>query len=161
MLVAILVLAKMHHSATGVWSFSYFDLLGTELSANMAYWLMLGFFIAFVVKLPGFPFHTWLPDAHTQAPTAGSVILAGILLKTGAYGLIRFTVPLFPVAALEFAPIAMFPWKEAKWLQYPWKNIAHTAIKWVLMKTNPVESLPTPHPKKLCAYCVSSMLLNS
>ncbi|MEM7361087.1 MAG: NADH-quinone oxidoreductase subunit M [Pseudomonadota bacterium] len=107
MLVAILVLAKMHHDATGVWSFSYFDLLGTELSANMAYWLMLGFFIAFVVKLPGFPFHTWLPDAHTQAPTAGSVILAGILLKTGAYGLIRFTVPLFPVAALEFAPIAM------------------------------------------------------
>ena len=58
-------------------------------------------------KLPGFPFHTWLPDAHTQAPTAGSVILAGILLKTGAYGLIRFTVPLFPEAALEFAPVAM------------------------------------------------------
>jgi NADH-quinone oxidoreductase subunit M len=73
----------------------------------MAYWLMLGFFIAFVVKLPGFPVHTWLPDAHTQAPTAGSVILAGILLKTGAYGLIRFTVPLFPEAALAFAPVAM------------------------------------------------------
>ncbi|MBT5031028.1 MAG: NADH-quinone oxidoreductase subunit M, partial [Proteobacteria bacterium] len=74
---------------------------------GMANWLMLGFFIAFVVKLPGFPFHTWLPDAHTQAPTAGSVILAGILLKTGAYGLIRFTVPLFPDAALAFAPVAM------------------------------------------------------
>jgi len=107
MLVAILVLAKLHHSATGVYSFSYFDLLGLGINAELAKWLMLGFFIAFVVKLPGFPFHTWLPDAHTQAPTAGSVILAGILLKTGAYGLIRFTVPLFPEAALNFAPIAM------------------------------------------------------
>jgi NADH-quinone oxidoreductase subunit M len=107
MLVAILLLAKLHHSATGVYSFSYFELLNLDIDSNTAYWLMLGFFIAFVVKLPSFPFHTWLPDAHTQAPTAGSVILAGILLKTGAYGLIRFTVPLFPNAALEFAPIAM------------------------------------------------------
>jgi len=107
MLVAILVLVKSHHSATGTYSFSYFELLNTQMDASLAKWLMLGFFIAFVVKLPGFPFHTWLPDAHTQAPTAGSVILAGILLKTGAYGLIRFTVPLFPEAALEFAPIAM------------------------------------------------------
>lgn len=108
MLVAILALVNIHHSATGVYSFSYFDLLGASISGGTAKWLMLGFFIAFTVKLPGFPFHTWLPDAHTQAPTAGSVILAGILLKTGAYGLIRFTVPLFPTAALEFAPIAMF-----------------------------------------------------
>lgn len=107
MLVAILVLAKLHHAATGAYSFNYFDLLNLQIDGSMAYYLMLGFFIAFVVKLPGFPFHTWLPDAHTQAPTAGSVILAGILLKTGAYGLIRFTVPLFPNAALEFAPIAM------------------------------------------------------
>lgn len=107
MLVAIIILAKLHHSATGVYSFNYFDLLKLNIDANLAYYLMLGFFIAFVVKLPGFPFHTWLPDAHTQAPTAGSVILAGILLKTGAYGLIRFTVPLFPEAALDFAPIAM------------------------------------------------------
>ena len=62
-------------------------------------WIMLGFFIAFAVKLPAVPFHTWLPDAHTEAPTAGSVILAGLLLKTGAYGLLRFAVPLFPAAA--------------------------------------------------------------
>jgi len=107
MLVAILVLAKLHQSATGIYSFNYFELLDLSINSATAYWLMLGFFIAFVVKLPGFPFHTWLPDAHTQAPTAGSVLLAGILLKTGAYGLIRFTVPLFPNAALEFAPIAM------------------------------------------------------
>jgi len=107
MLVAILVLAKLHAGITGDYSFNYFDLLALNIPESVAYWLMLGFFIAFVVKLPSFPFHTWLPDAHTQAPTAGSVILAGILLKTGAYGLIRFTVPLFPEAALEFAPIAM------------------------------------------------------
>jgi NADH-quinone oxidoreductase subunit M len=69
--------------------------------------MMLGFFVAFAVKLPVVPVHTWLPDAHTEAPTAGSVILAGLLLKTGAYGLLRFVVPLFPDAARQFAPIAM------------------------------------------------------
>ena len=68
---------------------------------------MLGFFVAFAVKLPAFPFHPWLPDAHTEAPTAGSVILAGLLLKTGAYGLIRFVLPLFPEASLSIAPWAM------------------------------------------------------
>jgi NADH-quinone oxidoreductase subunit M len=69
--------------------------------------LLLGFVVAFLVKLPAAPFHTWLPDAHTEAPTAGSVILAGLLLKTGAYGLLRFAVPLFPQAALNFGPVAM------------------------------------------------------
>jgi NADH-quinone oxidoreductase subunit M len=68
---------------------------------------MLGFFIAFIVRLPAFPFHPWLPDAHTEAPTAGSVILAGLLLKTGAYGLLRFVLPLFPGAAATIAPWAM------------------------------------------------------
>ena len=68
---------------------------------------MLGFFIAFAVKLPVVPFHSWLPDAHAQAPTAGRVDLAGILLKTAAYGLLRFALPLFPNASAEFAPIAM------------------------------------------------------
>ena len=68
---------------------------------------MLGFFVAFAVKLPAVPFHTWLPDAHTQAPTAGSILLAGLLLKTGGYGLMRFAVPLFPEASAAFAPIAM------------------------------------------------------
>jgi NADH-quinone oxidoreductase subunit M len=67
---------------------------------------MLGFFVAFAVKLPMFPLHTWLPDAHTEAPTAGSVILAGLLLKTGAYGMLRFVVPMFPLAVSEFAPAA-------------------------------------------------------
>jgi len=107
MLIAILGLVFAHHSATGTYTFDYFDLLGTRLAPHLAMWLMLGFFFAFAVKLPAVPFHTWLPDAHTEAPTAGSVILAGVLLKTGAYGLIRFVVPLFPAAAHRFAPVAM------------------------------------------------------
>ena len=107
MLVAILVLYFLHHANTGIYTFDYQQLLHTPLSSRAALWIMLGFFAAFAVKLPLFPFHTWLPDAHTEAPTAGSVILAGLLLKTGAYGMIRFVVPLFPDAARGFAPVAM------------------------------------------------------
>lgn len=107
MLLAILVLVILNQRSTGIYSFSYFDLLGHGIPTDVAWWLMLGFFVAFLVKLSGFPVHTWLPDAHTQAPTAGSVILAGILLKTGAYGLIRFVVPLFPDQAMAFSPIAL------------------------------------------------------
>ncbi len=107
MLAAILGLVYARFRTTGTFSFDYSDLLNLELEPTLAVWLMLGFFIAFVTKLPGVPFHTWLPDAHTQAPTAGSVILAGVLLKTGAYGLLRFVIPLFPDAAQSFAPVAM------------------------------------------------------
>lgn len=107
MLLAIVVLAWQGLAINGQLSFSYFDLLGLDLDPRLGWWTMLGFFLAFTVKLPAFPFHTWLPDAHTQAPTAGSVLLAGILLKTGAYGLLRFCIPLFPDASLQFAPIAM------------------------------------------------------
>ncbi|MEX0619232.1 MAG: NADH-quinone oxidoreductase subunit M, partial [Pseudohongiellaceae bacterium] len=107
MLVSIAALGWLHYQQFGEFSFNYFDLQNLQLGARMEYYLMLGFFIAFVTKLPGVPFHSWLPDAHSQAPTAGSVILAGILLKTGAYGLIRFAVPLFPDASLGFAPVAM------------------------------------------------------
>ncbi len=78
------------------------------MSHGVEYLLMLGFFIAFAVKMPVVPLHGWLPDAHSQAPTAGSVDLAGILLKTAAYGLLRFALPLFPNASAEFAPIAMW-----------------------------------------------------
>jgi NADH-quinone oxidoreductase subunit M len=107
MLVAIISLAVLHQRATGVFTFDYEQLLNTTLSPRAARLLMLGFFVAFAVKLPAFPFHTWLPDAHTEAPTAGSVILAGLLLKTGAYGLIRFVLPLFPGPSRELAPLMM------------------------------------------------------
>ncbi len=107
MLLAILGLAVAHLEATGTLTFGYLDLLGTELAAPWSMLFMLGFFIAFAVKLPAIGLHTWLPDAHTEAPTGGSVLLAGLLLKTGAYGLIRFAVPLFPDAAAEFAPVGM------------------------------------------------------
>jgi NADH-quinone oxidoreductase subunit M len=92
---------------TGIYTFDYNHLLNTFIEPGTAHWLMSGFLIAFLVKLPAVPFHTWLPDAHTEAPTAGSVILAGLLLKTGAYGLLRFVLPLFPQAAVDLAPLAM------------------------------------------------------
>ncbi|HET8610978.1 MAG TPA: NADH-quinone oxidoreductase subunit M [Burkholderiales bacterium] len=107
MLLAILALVFVHYRSSGVLTFDYFALLNTVMSSQEAFWMMLGFFVAFAVKLPAVPLHTWLPDAHTEAPTAGSVILAGVLLKTGAYGLLRFVVPLFPHAAFDFTPIAM------------------------------------------------------
>ena len=107
MLAAILGLYFVHAQGTGIYTFDYTQLLGTTMDSSKGMLLMLGFAIAFLVKLPAVPFHTWLPDAHTEAPTAGSVILAGLLLKTGAYGLIRFAVPLFPQAARDFTPVAM------------------------------------------------------
>lgn len=107
MFVAILGLYFIHGRTTGTYSFDYLQLLGTRLGPSVSMWLMLGFFAAFAVKLPVLPFHTWLPDAHTEAPTAGSVILAGLMLKTGAYGMLRFMVPLFPEAIASFAPIGM------------------------------------------------------
>lgn len=107
MLVAILALFFIHGRATGVYTFSYAALLATTpMDYATEFLLMLAFFAAFAVKLPVFPLHTWLPEAHTEAPTAGSVILAGLLLKTGGYGLIRFVLPLFPEASVDFAPVA-------------------------------------------------------
>ena len=76
-----------------------------SLSPSVERWLFLAFFVAFAIKVPLFPFHTWLPDAHVEAPTAGSVILAGVLLKMGTYGMLRFCLPLFPHASREFAPL--------------------------------------------------------
>lgn len=107
MLVAILVLYVIHGRATGLYTFDYEHLRALPLTRGTARWLLLGFAAAFLVKLPAVPFHTWLPDAHTQAPTGGSILLAGLLLKTGAYGLLRFGVPLFPAAAMELAPVAL------------------------------------------------------
>ena len=107
MLLAILALYFVHGGATGNYTYDYTVLLGAQIAPEIARWIMLGFLIAFMVKLPVVPFHTWLPDAHSQAPTAGSLILAGLLLKTGAYGIIRFVIPLFPDASREIAWLAM------------------------------------------------------
>jgi NADH-quinone oxidoreductase subunit M len=108
LLLGILGLVFTFHARYGVYTFDYFDLLARPLGLYpWAPWLMLGFFVAFAVKLPAVPFHTWLPDAHTQAPVAGSVDLAGLVLKVGAYGLLRFTLPLFPEVSRAFAPLAM------------------------------------------------------
>src|SRR5207245_404103 len=100
MLVAILALVYVVAQRTGVYSFSYFHLMSNvgELG-TLAFWLFGAFFLAFAIKVPIFPFHTWLPDAHVQAPTAGSVILAGVLLKFGTYGFLRFNLPIFPDAS--------------------------------------------------------------
>ncbi|CAL1517583.1 NADH-quinone oxidoreductase subunit M [Chitinophaga sp. MM2321] len=107
MLLAILGLYFTHAANTNVYTFDYNDLLHTPMAESRARWLMLGFLVAFLVKLPAVPFHTWLPDAHTEAPTAGSVVLAGLLLKTGAYGILRFVLPIFPEASRHFAPLMM------------------------------------------------------
>jgi len=108
MLIAIIWMAYHHQAVTGVPSFDLVDLLALNVPAALQTWLFLAFAVAFAIKVPLFPFHTWLPDAHVEAPTAGSVILAGVLLKMGTYGLLRFAFPLFPEAALQFAPyIAM------------------------------------------------------
>jgi NADH-quinone oxidoreductase subunit M len=102
MLVAILVLYGHVGRATGTYSFAYLHLLANLGNlGNLAWWLFGAFFLAFAIKVPMFPFHTWLPDAHVEAPTAGSVILAGILLKMGTYGFLRFALPFFPAVALS------------------------------------------------------------
>jgi NADH-quinone oxidoreductase subunit M len=105
MLVAIIGLAWQHSQPTDSYSFNLLDLYGVQLSPQMEGWFFLAFTVAFAIKVPLFPFHTWLPDAHVEAPTAGSVILAGVLLKMGTYGLLRFAFPLFPAAATAFAPV--------------------------------------------------------
>ncbi len=104
MLGGIIALGVIAGDQTGSISFAFIDLLGLELSANAQLWLFLAFGIAFAIKVPLFPLHTWLPDAHTEAPTAGSVLLAGVLLKLGTYGFVRFSLTLFPDAAVRLAP---------------------------------------------------------
>ena len=99
MLVAIIYL----YSKTGWTSFAYTDMLNLHLTVKEQLYLFAAFALAFAVKVPMFPFHTWLPDAHTEAPTPGSVILAGVMLKLGTYGFIRFAIPLFPDATGTFA----------------------------------------------------------
>jgi NADH-quinone oxidoreductase subunit M len=105
MLAAIIALAVLEQRQTGAPSFAYTDLLDLSLSQGTARWLFAAFALAFAIKVPMFPLHTWLPDAHVEAPTGGSVLLAAVLLKLGTYGLVRFNLGLFPQASVDFVPV--------------------------------------------------------
>jgi NADH-quinone oxidoreductase subunit M len=105
MLLGILALYFSYHAATGVYTFDITRFQGHGFPYNLQWWVFLAFFLGFAIKVPMFPFHTWLPDAHTDAPTAGSVILAAVLLKMGTYGFIRFSLPILPEATRAFVPL--------------------------------------------------------
>ena len=107
MLVAILYLAYLHNTQHGTLSFDLLRLYTLEIPVSAQMWLFAAFALSFAIKVPLFPFHTWLPDAHVEAPTGGSVILAGVLLKMGTYGFLRFALPLFPDAAHAAVPLIM------------------------------------------------------
>jgi len=107
MLIGMLFVAYVYHNLTGVWSFAITDWYALVLPVNYQLWLFAAFFVGFAIKVPMFPFHTWLPYAHGQAPTIGSVILAAVLLKMGTYGFVRFSLPMFPDASvMAITPIA-------------------------------------------------------
>ena len=105
MLLGILAVYFYHHSVTGVYTFDVTQFHELGIPYDLQWWIFLAFFLGFAVKVPMFPFHTWLPDAHTDAPTAGSVILAAVLLKMGTYGFIRFSLPILPEATVAFVPV--------------------------------------------------------
>ncbi|MCR1811218.1 NADH-quinone oxidoreductase subunit M [Sulfurospirillum sp. hDNRA2] len=108
MLVGILYMGYLYHDATGIWSFALPDWYALQVPFDAQLWLFGAFFVGFAIKVPMFPFHTWLPYAHGQAPTIGSVILAAVLLKMGSYGFVRFSLPLFPDASVYFLiPVAI------------------------------------------------------
>src|SRR3954467_9354100 len=105
MLLGILALYFYNHSVTGVYTFDITQFHRLNVPFELQWWIFLAFFLGFAIKVPMFPFHTWLPDAHTDAPTAGSVILAAVLLKMGTYGFLRFSLPILPDASRYFVPM--------------------------------------------------------
>ena len=142
MLVAILVLAWMVAGKTGTLSFAYEHLLANSSAAgSLAPWLFAAFALAFAVKVPVFPLHTWLPDAHVEAPTAGSVLLAGVLLKMGTYGFLRFAVPFFPEVATS-----------------PWVTNLILALAVIGIIYGALVAMVQPDIKKLVAYSSVSHL---
>lgn len=143
MLLGILFLYFHHHTLTGVYTFSIPELYKTapQITGTASILLFFAFFIGFAIKVPMFPFHTWLPDAHVEAPTAGSVILAGVLLKMGTYGFIRFSLPFFP-------SVAMTPWVRSLIITISIIGIIYGALV----------SLVQKDMKKLVAYSSVSHL---
>lgn len=139
MLVAILAFFFQYRAATGSYSYDLLDWYELALPVGLQALLFLAFFLAFAIKVPMFPFHTWLPDAHVQAPTAGSVLLAAVLLKMGTYGFLRFAIPLFPDATLRFLP----------WL---------LALSIVAILYGAMVATVQPNVKKLVAYSSVSHL---
>jgi len=131
MLLAIIGLYLAHGSATGRYSFALPDLLHTPLDPGLACWLFAAFLLAFAVKAPILPVHGWLPDAYTAAPTPATLLLAGLMAKTGIYGLLRFACPLFPGAAAIFSPL-LFGLGAAGILYASWIAFAQTDIKRLL-----------------------------
>lgn len=131
MLLAIIGLHLAHGNATGVYTFALPELLHTPLSPRLSFWLFAAFMIAFAVKTPIFPLHGWLPDAYTTAPVAATVLLAGLMAKTGVYGMFRFAFPLFPAAAAFFAPVLM-GLAVAGILYASWLAFAQTDVKRLL-----------------------------
>lgn len=136
MLVAILYLVATYHSVTGEFTFDLQELTQLVLPALPQYLCFAAFALAFAIKVPMFPFHTWLPDAHVQAPTGGSVILAAVLLKLGIYGFIRFAMPLFPIASQAIGPaiatigvIGIIYGAYAAWVQRDLKKlVAYSSV---------------------------------
>jgi NADH-quinone oxidoreductase subunit M len=143
MLLGIIFLYFHHHTLTGVYTFSIPELYATapKITGPAAIWLFFAFFLGFAIKVPMFPFHTWLPDAHVEAPTAGSVILAGVLLKMGTYGFLRFSLPFFPA-------VAMTPWVRQLMVTLSIIGIIYGALV----------SLAQKDMKKLVAYSSVSHL---
>jgi NADH-quinone oxidoreductase subunit M len=128
MLIALIILYILHGQQTGVYTFALQQLMQTRLSASAEAWLYAAFLLAFAIKIPIIPVHTWLPDTHTEAPTAGSVDLAGLLLKTGFYAVFRFAFPLFPTAAQASVPV-LFGLGLAGMFYTGWIALAQTDIK--------------------------------
>ncbi len=138
MLLGLLAIYFYNHSVTGIYTFSWAEWVKLSIPIHMQFWIFFGFFLGFAIKVPMFPFHTWLPDTHVDAPTAGSVVLAGVLLKVGTYAFVRLSLPLLPEACFKYGDVVIvlglvgivytafvaFPQKDAKKL-VAYSSVAH------------------------------------
>src|ERR1700682_1404761 len=138
MLLGILALYFYYHTVTGVYTFDVTQYHKLSVPYDLQWWVFLAFFLGFAIKVPMFPFHTWLPDAHTDAPTAGSVILAAVLLKMGTYGFLRFSLPILPDASRTFVPMVALAQKDWKRL-VAYSSVSHMALVMLgMFALNPV-----------------------